>query len=113
MIEEIGALLEKDEGLKVAKRNYEEARIIAQMVCGHGDVVETEYRKEIVGRPFRVCRDCGYAEEGWGSGYSFLDGNAEMVDRSVALGFVRGRVIDNGEHGKVRLGRKRLTEILA
>jgi hypothetical protein len=50
--------------------------------------------------PFRVCQACGYAEEGWGHGYTKLticyDHN--IVARRKAVDFVRGGIIPNRLH---------------
>lgn len=68
--------------------------------CSHtaADVLQGESRDGEA--PFRVCTACGYAEEGWGYGYSRLALCFEenVVARDVALAHVRGRVIPNAEH---------------
>lgn len=45
-------------------------------------------------QPFRVCKVCGYAEEGLGRGYKLLHrfGNAPFVQRKEALALVIGRI---------------------
>lgn len=54
--------------------------------------------------PFRVCVACGYAEAGWGDGYTQLkicyDHN--IVHRAAALQHVRGGIIPNAMHTKGR-----------
>lgn len=44
-----------------------------------------------VHRPIRVCKACGYAEEGWGSGYWKLPNNYSIpqLDRDEAWKYVK------------------------
>lgn len=56
-------------------------------------------------RPLRVCRLCGYAEEGWGAGYwkiSNTYSELPVVSREVAWRFVRKFV---SQEEMMRLGR--------
>lgn len=51
-------------------------------------------------RPFRVCIDCGYAEEGWGCGYRKLHGSnykIPMVEQEDARSYVLGGIISQKE----------------
>ena len=51
--------------------------------------------------PFRVCKECGYAEKGWGGGYNVLtkgyklDRAIPTIKRKDAERFVVGRVHEN------------------
>ena len=119
----IREMIKKEEVLNKAKEDYQTARIKAQTLCDHPKIVEGEsVSGDAVSSsepPFRVCTKCGYTEEGWGCGYSFLTKGYEedritipAVDRKTAYEFVRGRVISNDEHIQVKLGRKELEEIL-
>ena len=105
--------------LNKAKESYNQARIRLQTECPHNQIVEGEYTPEGAFAsgtpPFRVCTSCGYAEEGWGCGYSFLDDSGRDVKempRSKAMKYLIGRIISNREHSEVRLERKRLSSIL-
>ncbi|GEM_PF-5701384 len=109
------------EDLEEAKRRYKEARIEAQTECPHpvSEIFEGHYPQESDMRPseFRVCTGCGYAEDGWGCGYSFLGrGNygsdIKKVSSDEALKYVRGKVIPNEDHSDVRLGRRTLDSVL-
>lgn len=58
-------------------------------------VVEGKYKASTyhttADAPFRVCRDCGYAEEGWGCGYDKLHRNNHDIpemNRDEARKFV-------------------------
>jgi hypothetical protein len=119
----IKLLREREKELKQAGENYEEARVQAQISCEHPKIVEGNYLPpSSVSNgyaPFRVCRDCGYSEEGWGSGYSFLtrgDKQDELeiptIDRGRAYEFRRGQTLDNEVHRAVLNGKKKLEEVL-
>lgn len=59
--------------------------------------------------PFRVCRDCGYAETGWGCGYWLLasgvyDGLIEL-DRIVAMKLVTLRILTQDDMNALRFAR--------
>ena len=69
-----------------------------QAACGHPEkeVVEGEYHPYTLGGaepPFRVCRRCGYSEQGWDCGYFRLYPNNHSIPRlgrDEARKFVRG-----------------------
>lgn len=69
----------KDELIEAGKHF---ALVIKQVQesCRHTDIAECEYEPgtyfAYAQAPWRVCIDCGLAEEGWGSGYGVL------IDRS-------------------------------
>lgn len=83
----------------IAKHDEERRNIISDVQdnCAHGDVLEANYRPSGNGffgePPFRVCRDCGYAEEGWDCEYLKL-GSLKLqsvpikVDRATAYQYV-------------------------
>lgn len=81
------------------KSEYERARVDAQLACVHEHLLEAPHYDGIVFNrpPFRVCTDCGLAEEGWGCGYQILKGEAH--DRGVTREFadvhVRGAIHPN------------------
>lgn len=119
----IKKLLSCEKRLKIARGDYEEAIVQAQLTCKHPQIVEGEYEpSNPVSNgfaPFRVCRECGYAEEGWGAGYSFLTKGYEKdsleiptVDRNIAYQFRRGATLDNEEHRAVLNGERKLEEVL-
>lgn len=123
---EVADMLLKKEAFEKAEKEYEDSRILAQSTCEHPSILEGNYHSDTSGLclhqpPFRVCYDCGYAEEGWHCGYSFLThgsyGEDELripqIDRDRAREFVRGRIIRNDDHTEVRLGRKKLADILS
>jgi hypothetical protein len=62
-------------------------------LCLHRDIVEGKILILETGScmpPFRVCRTCGYAEQGWGCGYKNLAGAATAsMPRGEALELVR------------------------
>lgn len=106
--------------LNKAKESYHQTRIRLQTECPHNHIVEGAYAQSSDhstrgSPPFRVCTSCGYAEEGWGCGYSFLnDSSREIkeISREKARKYVIGRIINNKDHSEVRFGRKRLSSIL-
>jgi len=118
--EAIQTMLEAEEKYNQAKEDYQAARIKAQIECDHPEIFEGEYISSGDGHStpeFRVCVPCGYAEEGWHCGYSFLtdeDGrNVTEVSREEALKKIRHRIIPNSEHPEVKFGRKKLEDVLA
>ena len=47
--------------------------------------------------PFRVCKLCGYSEEGWGCGYNKLQGyncGIPTIDRNKAMMYTIGRMVE-------------------
>lgn len=73
-----------------------------QKKCKHPkrNVVETRFEETsypcVASPPFRVCRECGYAEEGWGCGYWKLcpgEHDIPTVGRGTARTFVVGRIL--------------------
>jgi hypothetical protein len=54
-----------------------------QRACEHPIIYEADYKKGVImtHRPFRVCAHCGYAEEGWGTGYWGLRAYDQPVGR--------------------------------
>ncbi len=114
-------MLEKEGKLRVAKKEYKESLILAQTNCEHPRIVEGKrFRSSVLNDslPFRVCRDCGYAEEG--EGYSLLtrgsynEDELEIpeVDRDVACRLARGSIVPYENHRAVQKGEKDLADIL-
>ena len=93
-------------------------RVEMQRRCKHphAAIVEGEYRPPTYFSampPFRVCKRCGYAEQGWHCGYTYLapdDYSMVAIDRDEAFKFVVGVVHDN--HVDVRFGRLKLVDML-
>ena len=67
--------------------------------CPHKHILEAPYEKNTYIAsypPFRVCQDCGYAEEGWGCGFGNLQTKEgrlilEIANREDAEKFIRWR----------------------
>lgn len=59
-----------------------------QTECFHTDIAECPYESETAfcysQPPWRVCIDCGLAEEGWGSGYKVLIDNSGYGVRQIS-----------------------------
>jgi hypothetical protein len=88
-----------------AEKALLETIVDVQGKCSHDEIVEGEYRKgEYLGSqpPFSVCISCGYAEQGWGCGYTYLKeeiGEGRLtIDRDEARKYVRGRIMSNDTH---------------
>jgi hypothetical protein len=71
----------------------------SQFECLHTSVVEADYESPSWGPaypPFRVCKNCGLAEKGWGCGYQVLRGpRVHIVSRDAALVLMRGPLHEN------------------
>lgn len=79
----------------LAQEQLDEVIKRVQSECPHNDIVEgNSVQYFIAYPPFAVCKDCGYAEEGWGCGYDKLgwrNGKKPVrVDRDEARKFIRG-----------------------
>ena len=70
--------------------------------------VPSSYNDGMGLRPFRVCIDCGYAEEGWGCGYWKLGkvSSCMELERDEALEYVVGDVISQDELNNKRYDKK-------
>ena len=92
---------------EIKDKTAERDRLIKEHTdsCLHLEVYIVEGRYTDYARPFRVCRMCGYAEEGWGSGYWKLKTKDEVPElgRDAAWKFVR-RFLDQGEQSRLRRG---------
>lgn len=78
------------------------ARAKVQLNCAHPEVLEGEYRPSQYGHadpPFRVCSTCGFAEAGWGCGYTALGDTprrtATHASRDTANATRRGLLHEN------------------
>ena len=73
-----------DEKVKAIQDKREQLIRDAMLNCKHPieEVIEGDYESTMFSTwaPFRVCKICGYAEEGWGSGYTRLHGNVYSHD---------------------------------
>ncbi len=101
-----------EQDAKDAEKRRVEAltRLISE--CKHVDYLEGRWEKGFdVGyaKPdFRVCTSCGYAEEGWGCGYSLLGPNdykCNKVERQEAWKYVR-KFYSNSEHYELHRRRR-------
>lgn len=60
-----------------------------------------DWDRECATPPFRVCKECGYAEKGWGGGYKVLtkgyklDDMIPTIKRYEAERFIVGQVHEN------------------
>ncbi|RKZ95081.1 MAG: hypothetical protein DRQ40_04490 [Gammaproteobacteria bacterium] len=108
------AILIAEIKLREAKENLKAARMEVQKSCEHPDeeVVEGKYEPCSYANatpPFRVCKLCGYAEQGWGCGYWKLGHglySIPIVSRSEAFEFVSGGIIRQDQLSEVRYDRK-------
>lgn len=75
---------ELDREIQALKDDREARLLELQAGCDHpvDDIFEVDYRDGGIlfsaTPPFRVCRKCGYAEEGWHCGYWKLDTREEV-----------------------------------
>jgi hypothetical protein len=105
LIDRIDLKIEKLQGER------EVLRQTGQNKCSHpaGEILEAEYANGnyFTSPPFRVCKLCGYAEEGWHCGYWKLreDSAVPSVTRHAAMEYVIGGVITQKELNKKRYGR--------
>ena len=84
------------------RAKLETKRIELQLACPHSDLMEVDYRSDPFGGhnhspPWRVCKDCGFAEEGWNCGYQVLRTRNEVprVTRELGMSFLEGVVHRN------------------
>lgn len=96
------AILEAEAEVEAARGKLKLARRTAQKGCEHPqeEIVEGEYVSDSWGHnhtpPFRVCKLCGYAEEGWHCGYWKLGAGVysgvKKLPRQKAREFVKGPI---------------------
>lgn len=72
---------------KVYER-LERQRVEVQLACTHPWIIEAPYapsRGWLRASPeFRVCRTCGFTEQGWGCGFQILRHHHERLSREEA-----------------------------
>lgn len=72
-----------DTNIGKLKRQREKTLMSFQARCKHpvDEIVEVAYRDGYFGcmPPFRVCKKCGLAEQGWGCGYWKLETREEVA----------------------------------
>lgn len=98
---------------KIDKLEKEREEIVArgQKYCPHptSEILEGEYKRGhyFTSPPFRVCKLCGYAEDGWHCGYWKLQDNDPVpsVSREMAMKYVIGGVLSQEELSKKRFNR--------
>jgi len=104
--------------LKRAEKNLREKHIKLQSECLHDEVLEGESTPSTYHSysdpPFRVCTACGYAEEGWGCGYSFLDDSKKVLEvkREKAEKYLLGGIHSNTSHTRIRHKNKGIDSLL-
>jgi len=103
-------ILREKDAAEAAKAHYERIRQQEQDKCEHPEQVIVEGKAKpgdtwTIGcgggtystwkPPFRVCRACGYAEEGWGSGYWKLGSTPRVpeIERAEAKKLILGRAL--------------------
>ena len=95
-----------------ARAGFQRAVYAEQRSCEHREVEECDYRPFQGGGalpPMRVCCNCGMTEDGWGSGYRVLRGDARTISRDELYRKRSGLAI-NDEH-KGPLIRREVTVI--
>ena len=77
-----------DAQIDVLQNKRETVLLNMQAACKHpaDDILEVPYEQDSLGgsyhtRPFRVCKLCGLAEQGWGCGYWKLKAFGEEIPR--------------------------------
>lgn len=99
-----------DAQLEASRRHHVRTVAGVQKRCTHKNLAEADYRPSDYGAatpPMMVCRDCGMTEDGWGSGYRVLRGEAVRISRDQLYKLRRGLHID--EEMKGPLNRKEVT----
>lgn len=95
------------------------ATIEAQRTCPHPveSIFEIDYRSSVLGTtaPWRVCAECGFAEEGWGCGYKYLatpnSRRVPTIDRERGLELRRGKIHSNTRVTDAKWGRIAFEEL--
>jgi hypothetical protein len=82
----LAEVLEAETARNAAIAHAKMLRAQLQLDCAHAHTLEARTGSAAFERPFRVCVDCGLAEEGWSCGYQILRGEPERerVDRVEA-----------------------------
>jgi hypothetical protein len=101
-----------DKRIEDLEKKREAALGKLQSECKHpiGEVIEAHYRQAgYFGPmpPFRVCKSCGYAEDGWGCGYWKLRNNENCleVSRDYAQKYILGGINTQNEMNEKRYNR--------
>lgn len=106
------ALIDQENQRRVARR--EQLALMMQTACEHPktEIIRAPYiaRSHLSdGPPFRVCRKCGYAEEGWHCGYWLLatesNDSVPELSQDEARKLVTTRIISQSELCERRFGR--------
>ena len=98
-------VIEAEKTATEAVKNAKSLRLQFMKNCEHQDVVEGEYGGNCTASPpFRVCKLCGYTEEGWYCGYTLLNGNYPEVSRDEAFKFVH-MFLNNEKVADFKFGR--------
>jgi hypothetical protein len=109
------SILEAEAEVKVAREKLRLARRKAQKSCEHPpeEIVEGAYAPDSYGHyhtpPYRVCKLCGYAEEGWHCGYWKLGNGVysgiPSLSRKEAWKFVKGPIHSQEVLSEIRYDR--------
>lgn len=89
-------IIRANKKLESARLRRAEVITRVQSECPHERVVEGKsYLGTFITQPpFAIYEDCGYAEEGWGSGYKKLRGKIKYsVDRDEARKFIVNGIV--------------------
>lgn len=110
------SILSAEAELDVAREKLRKTRRQVQKYCDHPqkEIVEGEYRSDTWGHhhipPFRVCKLCGYAEEGWHCGYwklaSRVYEGVPLLSWDEARKFVKGPIHSQSVTCETRYDRK-------
>ena len=101
-----------------AQAHYEKVRQEEQDKCKHSDIVGGKSKPgdtwtigcgggsySTAEPPFRVCRLCGYAEEGWSGYYKLKEPfqlEAPELERAEAMKLVIGRIVSRSHQYKLQ-----------
>lgn len=83
---------------KIKKCKHPESEIVEGEYISTGPYSH-DWDGECATPPFRVCKICGFAEQGWGCGYKVLAPNnyhIPTIKRSKAMKYVIGGIHSNG-----------------
>lgn len=89
-----------EHGARTAKQLAEACTKEVQLACDHpiDSVVEAEYSRGDYGdsqKPYRVCKQCGFAEEGWNCGNQVLEDFSVEMTQDQAYKYVKGPIFKN------------------
>lgn len=83
---------------KTCEKEINELILESQLNCAHEKVVEAPYDKDAYyfhSPPFRVCEECGFAEQSWSCGNQVLRATSYYVTRDYAHEITVGKNWEN------------------